>query len=125
LKKDVPQTLSKKTIRAAVKSEEEHRSKYVVIYGLKEMRDEVLPDRVQSVLQEIDEKPLVKDCVRVGEKRTENERPRPVKFSLRTADHVAQVLRSAKKLHRKEGYKSVYICLDRTAQERKQFNILS
>ena len=88
------------------------------------MRDEVLPDRVQSVLQEIDEKPLVKDCVRVGEKRTESERPRPVKFSLRTADHVAQVLRSAKKLHRKEGYKSVYICPDRTAQERKQFKIL-
>ena len=34
LKKNVPQTLSKKTIKAAVKSEEEHRSKNVVIYGL-------------------------------------------------------------------------------------------
>ena len=110
MKKKVPQTLSEITIKAAVKStcEEEHRSKHVIIYGLQEMSDEVLPVRVQSVLQEIDQKPLVKDSVRVEDKRTENERPRPVKFSLRTADHVAQVLRSAKKkLHTKEGYKSV------------------
>ena len=64
------------------------------------------------------------DCVRVGVKKSTDYRPRPIKFSLRNSDHVAQVLRSAKRLHTKEGYKSVEICPDRTVQERKAFKIL-
>ena len=51
-------------------------------------------------------------------------RPRPVKFSLKNSDHVAQVLRSAERLHTKEGYRSVYICSDRTVEEKKSIKIL-
>ena len=66
----------------------------------------------------------MRDCVRVGVKRSGAKHPRPIKFSLRNADHVAQVLRSARKLHTTEGYKSIYICPDRTVQERKSYKTL-
>ena len=126
VKKNCPPTLTRKTIEAAVKSvcDKEDRSKNIIIYGIEETSGEVLPDEVGKVLEEIDEKPVVRDCVRVGVKRSGDTRPRPVKLSLSNSDHVAQVLRSAKRLHTKEGYKSVYICPDRTVQERKSFKIL-
>ena len=109
VKKNCPPILTRKTIEAAVKSacDKEDRSKNVVIYGLEETSGEVLPDEVGKVLEEIDEKPVIRDCVRVGVKRPGDVRPRPVKFSLSNSDHVAQVLRSAKRLHTKVGYKSV------------------
>ncbi|KAL5250473.1 hypothetical protein ACHWQZ_G016267 [Mnemiopsis leidyi] len=126
VKKNCPATLSRKKIEAAVKSvcEKEDRSKNIIIYGIEETSGEVLTDEVSKVLEEIGEKPVVTDCVRVGVKNSTDDRPRPIKFSLRNSDHVAQVLRSAKRLHTKEGYKSVYICPDRTVQERKAFKIL-
>ena len=45
--------------------------------------------------------------------------PRPVKFTLSSTDHVSQVLRNAKRLRIKEGFKSVYLSPDRTFNERK------
>ena len=65
-----------------------------------------------------------RDCVRVGVKRPGETRPRPIKFTLSNSDHVTQVLRSAKQLHSKDGYRSVYLCPDRTVQERKCFKKL-
>ena len=126
VKKNSPSTVTRKTIEAAVKSvcDQEDRSKNVIIYGVEESINEVLTDEVGKVLEEIDEKPVMRDCVRVGVKRSGDTRPRPIKFSLRNSDHVAQVLRSAKRLHTKEGYKSVYLCPDRTVQERKSFKKL-
>ena len=50
--------------------------------------------------------------------------PRPIKFSLNNSEHVAQVLRSAKQLRTKSGFKSVYICPDRTVEERKAYKRL-
>ena len=127
LKKNIKPVICQKTIKAAVKSvsDEEDRSKNVIIYGIEEKAGEDLLSKVETVLQEIDEKPVVKDCVRVGIKKSGNERSRPIKFSLRNADHVAQVLRSARKLHTKEGYRSMYICPDRTAQERQCIKTLA
>ena len=49
---------------------------------------------------------------------------RPVKFSLSSSDHVAQLLRSAKLLRTKDGYRSIYICPDRTVEECKAFKKL-
>jgi len=37
---------------------------------------------------------------------------------------AAQVLRKAKLLHTKEGYKIIYICLDRSVEERRTFKKL-
>jgi hypothetical protein len=96
VKKNCPPTLSKKTIEAAVKSacDKEDRSKNVIIYGIEETSGEVLRDEVGKVLTEINEKPVIRDCVRVGVKRSGDTRPRPVKFTLSNSDHVAQVLSS-------------------------------
>ena len=125
-KKNCPKTLTSKTIEAAVKRvcDQEDRSKNVIVYGIEETRDEVLQDSVEKILGDIDEKPLVRDCVRVGVKKTGATQARPVKFSLSNSDHVAQVLRSARRLQTIEGYKSVYICPDRTVQERKSYKTL-
>ena len=125
-KKNCHKTLTSKTIEAAVKRvcDQEDRSKNVIVYGIEETRDEVLQDSVEKILGEIDEKPLVRDCVRVGVKKTGATQARPVKFSLSNSDHVAQVLRSARRLRTIEGYKSVYICPDRTVQERKSYKTL-
>ena len=125
-KKNCPKTLTSKTIEAAVKRvfDQEDRSKNVIAYGIEETRDEVLQDSVEKILGEIDEKPLVRDCVRVGVKKTGATQARPVKFSLSNSDHVAQVLRRARRLRTTEGYKSVHICPDGTVQERKSYKTL-
>ncbi len=57
-------------------------------------------------------------------KKSDDTLPRPVKFSLHNADHVAQVLRNARQLRTTEGYKSVYICPDRTVEESKAYKKL-
>ena len=113
-----PTTLTSKIIEAAVKRvcDREDRSRNVIVYGVEETNGDVLQDKVKKILEEIDERPVMRDCVRVGVKRSGATLPRPVKFSLSNADHVAQGLRSARRLHTIEGYKSVYICPNRTVQ---------
>jgi hypothetical protein len=59
----------------------------------------VLHDSIEKIMGEIDEKPLVRDFFRIGVKRSGAMHARPVKFSLSNTDHVAQVLRSVKRLH--------------------------
>ena len=44
---------------------------------------------------------------------------KPVKITLNSSDHVNQILKNAKLLHAKEGYSGIYICPDRTAEQRK------
>ena len=73
--------------------------------------------KVEEVHAEIDEKPIIKDCCRVGGIKVES--TRPVKFSLSSTDMVQQVLRKARRLRLKEKYKSVYIFPDRTFEERQ------
>ena len=118
--------VSTKKIESAVRrvAEKQDRSKNVIIYGVKELENEKLQEKVEEVLDMIGEKPFVRDCVRVGVKKSDDTLPRPVKFSLHNADHVAQVLRNARKLRTKEGYKCVYICPDRTVEERKAYKKL-
>ena len=126
LTKSCTAALAPKKLQAAVKNvaDREDRSKNVIIYGLSEPTDqqEQLQGKVEEVLGEIGEKPFVRDCCRVGIKRANSKRP--VKFSLSSSDHVAQVIRNAKLLRTKEGYNSVYICPDRTIEERKAYKKL-
>ena len=62
------------------------------------------------------------DCCRVGLKRADTSRP--TKLSLNSSELAAQVLRKAKLLRTKEGYKSIYICPDRSVEERRAFKKL-
>ena len=124
--KNCSAALAPKKIEAAVRrvSDQDDRSKNVIIYGVEETANEMLKAKVETVLTEIGEKPVVRDCCRVGVKKTDVTTPRPIKFSLSNSEHVQQVLRSAKQLHAKEGYRSVYICPDRTAEERRAYKKL-
>lgn len=116
--------LAPKKLQAVVQkaTEKNERSQNVIIYGLSEEVNEDLPAKVETVLAEIGEKPVIKDCSRVGTNGTDS--IRPVKFCLRSHSHVAQVLKNARKLRTADGYKSVYICPDRSFEERKAFKKL-
>ncbi len=120
--------LSTKKIESAVRkvADIEDSSKNVIIYGVDESENEKLQEKVSGVLEKIGEKPLVRECCRVGVKKPDSDLalPRPIKFSLHNSDHVAQVLRNAKQLRTEEGYKSVYICPDRTVEERRAYKKL-
>ena len=124
LSKTCSAALSEKKFQAAVKSavDREDRTRNVVIYGVKETPDEVLSEKASEIFLEIGEKPAVKDCCRIGGKR--GEAPRPVKLSLSSPDIVQQVLRKARLLRTKEGYRAVYICPDRTLEERMAYKKL-
>ena len=52
--------------------------------------------RVENILADIGEKPVVKDCCRIG--RSQANATRPVKFSLSNQAHVTQVKKNARKL---------------------------
>ena len=121
LAKNCSAALAPKKIEAAVRTvaDKDDRSKNVIIYGLEETDNEKLNEKIETALEDIGERPVVRDFCRVGVKRSEVKTPRPIKFTLTNSDHVNQILRSAKQLHSKEGYRSVYICPDRTAEERR------
>ena len=114
--------LSQKKISAAVKSatNREDRSRNVIIYGCQE--GEFLSEKVSEVLEEISEKPSLTDCCRIGIKK--DSAVRPVKFSVRSSVVANQIVRKAKLLRTKEGFKSVYICPDRTVSERRAYKKL-
>ena len=54
----------------------------------------------------------------------QQDKVRPIKFSVSNHDHVRQILRKCKTLRTKEGYKSVYLSPDRTVDERRAFRKL-
>ena len=63
---------------------EEERLKNVIVYGLTEFDDENLQGKVELVFSDIEEKPVIRDCLRVGV-RNENS-VRPFKFSVGSTD---------------------------------------
>ena len=124
LSKTCAAALAPKKIRAAVKtiSDKENRTRNVIIHGLEEFNEESLEEEVGKVLEKIEEKPVIMDCCRVGIKKPDSKRP--IKFTLRSSDMVNQILRKSKLLRTKEGYSSIYISPDRTAEERRAFKKL-
>ena len=70
LSKKCATALNPKKIEIAVRrvAEKEDRSRNVIMYGLEEKDNEVVQDAVQTVLEQIYEKPHVKECYRVGVK---------------------------------------------------------
>ena len=124
LSKTCAAALAPKKIRAAVKtvSDKEDRTRNIIIYGLEELDHENLEQEVCKVLAEIDEKPVITDCCRVGIRKPDSKRP--IKFALRSSDMVKQILSKAKQLRTKESYSSIYISSDRTVEERRAFKKL-
>ena len=116
--------LAPKKIEAAVKrvSDKEDRSRNVIVYGVTEESGENLSQCIEGILTEIEEKPRIMDCCRIG--NLQQDKVRPIKFTVSSHDHVRQILRKCKTLRTKEGYKSVYLSPDRTVDERRAFRKL-
>ena len=96
---------------------EEDRTKNVFIYGLDEEDGEQICDTVSSLFEEIGERPRVDAC-RIG-KSGSVAVPRPVKVVLTSSTVARQILVKAKGLRRVERFKKVYVCPDRSAEERQ------
>ncbi len=112
-------TFSAKNLKSVVRDivDQEDRSRNLMIFGLKEETGEQTGVKIEQVLQKIGEKPSV-EAVRVGQMKTDG--ARPVKVTLKTCSAVHQVLARAKNLRVDCQYKDVFICPDRTPEERTQ-----
>lgn len=110
--------LSPKNIATAVKkiSKEEDRTKEVVIFGVIEEQSESPAAKVTEILEQLEEKPCILDCKRIGQRATGTQRP--IIFTVKSTDIVYQILRKAKRLKDIDGFKTVYISPNRTPEER-------
>jgi len=97
---------------------EDNRDKNVIVYGVPEEPEEDLRHTVSAMLEEIGERPRVVSCSRLGTKGEGS--VRPIKCCMSSTAHVFQILRNASKLKQSDGFKTVYLSPDRTAEERKK-----
>ena len=114
-------------MKAALKrvAEEEDRSKNLVIYGVNEKKEEELEKKVLEVLEHVNEKPRIVSCCRMGKDVADGGPAiRPIKLSLSGTDLVRQILSRARQLREVAGYETVYICPDRTVEQRTAFKKL-
>ena len=112
--------LSPKNIATAVKTitKEEDRTKEVVVFGVVEEPSECVTTKVSRILEQLDEKPRITGCRRIGQRATGESTKRPIIFSVKSTDIVYQILRKSKRLKDIEDYKTVYISPNRTPDER-------
>ena len=103
----------KEAVKAAVA--EEDKSKNLMIFGKCEEQNEDVAETVAEILQDMNEKPRVVECIRVGTSRIGN--PRPIKVKLCSADAVSNILRSAKHLKNSGNNTNTFIAPDRTREE--------
>ena len=110
--------LAPKKIAAAVKavSEKEDRSSNIIVFGVPEEDNETVDSKVTDLLEHLDEKPKVTACRRFGQRKSAT--PRPISFSVQSSSTVFHILQKARQLKEIEGYKSIYLCPDRTIEER-------
>lgn len=116
---------SKETLKTVLKSvvAEEDRSRNLVVYGLKEEEGEQLPALVSEVLEELDEKPRF-EAFRVGRKAASSPAIRPVKITLISSTAAHQILMKTGRLRQVEKLKAVFICPDRSSEERAARKLL-
>ena len=108
-------SILKKVIKSV--AAEEDRSKNLIMFGLKEEEEEQLPVLVTTVLEEIGEKPDF-EATRVGWKRPGSMAIRPVKITVPSSTAVHQILMKTGKLRLVEKHKDIWICPDRSREER-------
>lgn len=102
----------KSAVREAVTQED--RSKNVMVFGLEEEEGEDLGEKIAGLMEDMGEKPQLVDCRRLGEGTK-----KPVKVTLRSSEAARQILTNSKKLRQTPRRKSVYVCPDRTPEERE------
>ena len=107
-------------IKEAVKSAvaEDEKSKNFMIFGKEEAPNEDIVTTVAEILQDLNEKPRVIECTRVG--TSEQQKLRPIKVRLTSSDAVFNVLRNAKLLKKSCNNKATFIGPDRSKEERAE-----
>jgi hypothetical protein len=109
------------TVKSFVKTvvEEEDRSRSLMLFGLAESANEKLSDRVGEVFQEVGEKPRFEAC-RLGKSSssTDTKKVRPVRVTLSSATMASHILSKSRKLMKTVNHQSVFICPDRTPDQR-------
>ena len=122
VKTSCSKALSPKRVQAALKTvaAEEDRSTNLIFYGIEEKKEEKLEETVLDVLSHLNEKPRIVSCSRIGKDGTAAETVtcKPVRVKLSGTDHVRQILKKTATLRTVEGYTRIYICPDRTAEQR-------
>eukprot|EP00116_Pleurobrachia_bachei_P008719 sb/3468981/ len=113
-----PNRIQRAVTKASIpKPDEEDRSRNMIVFGLPEEADGVSVDTtVTSLLLELDEKPPMNNCVRLG--TAAEGKVRPVKVSFESRDSLLVVLRKASVLRSSENFKRVYLEPDRSYGER-------
>jgi hypothetical protein len=104
----------KKAVKSAV--EEDDRTRNVMMFGVAEEGDEMLESKVLDILEQVDEKPRVAECRRMGEAKSEV--VRPIKVVFYSADTAHRVLRKSGRLKKTENHQAVFLSADRTIEER-------
>ena len=110
-----------KSIKRAVEEvvQEEDRNKNVIVFGMKEDDGEMIGEKVDELFGHLGTKPR-HECVRIGVKKKDAAvKPRPIKVSMASSAHVSQILRAARSLSHSDSFKNVFVCPDRTVDERK------
>jgi hypothetical protein len=114
------QYISPAKIKEAVKSavEEDDRSRNILIFGKKEEDNETVSDTVTTVFEDLNEKPRVIECRRLG--TISQGKCRPIKVKLSSSEAVLHILRNAKTLKTSSSNSNTYLAQDRTKEERAQ-----
>ena len=104
VKKSCVTSLAPAKIQAALRkvSNEENRSRNLIVYGLEEAADENTEDAILSVIQHTEEKPKLVSCRRLGDRK--GEKVRPVKVTFQTGEMARCVLAKSAMLRQVEGY---------------------
>ena len=119
VQKNVASAISVRKVGNAVRQvvDKEERSKNIVIYGVPEDLSQPLESRVGDIMQHLDQKPRIVDCCRLG--KEQEGAVRPIKVTLSSSSIVVEVLRNSTKLKNAEGCRQIFICPDRTVEQRK------
>ena len=107
----------KNTVKNVLK--EEDRSRNVMIFNLPEQENEEINAVVAEVFKSIGEKPRV-EASRLGKRSNKS----PVKVTVTNSAVVSQILSKARNLRKINEFKSVFVCPDRSTEQRAKQKLL-
>ncbi len=110
--------LAPQKIVSAVKqvNQDVDRSRNIVVFGVAEDQNEKPEQKINAILDKLEEKPHISGCVRLGQNKPGV--VRPLRFRVRSQDIVYQILRKASTLRNFVDYQKVFLSPDRTVEER-------
>ena len=114
------QPVNTEELKKAVKTvvQEEDRTRNVMIFNLPEQENEDISSVVTGLFEALGEKPRT-EASRLGRKKSDKS-VRPVKATFTNSTVVSQILSKARNLRKVSGFESVFVCPDRSPEQRAQ-----